>query len=369
MYVTSTNLVHYLIARGHVTRQSVVSGEFSVTEVAGRNRSFRVARGDDRSLFVKQIKELDQTTIDSLRREAVCYRVTSDHRFDLLREITPSLVDYDPARHLLIVELIVGAENLTQCHRRLGNYPVILAERLGKALAAVPETSREIPPGELDESLFPGLPPWSFSFHEQDTHTLNPALQQLLEIVRADDRFCQELDSLRDGWQVDGLIHGDLKWSNCLVSPDENEQPRIHLIDWELADLGDPLWDIAGVLQGYLSEWILHASLDSESTPEEFLQNFGDVFSSMQPAMRGLWRSYNDCLIDQDESPERVERCMRYVGARMLMTVIEYLNWSGELDHNRMTMIGFSRKILCDPREAALLLLGIETAWRDEPTA
>ncbi|MBC8868404.1 MAG: hypothetical protein H8E44_03250, partial [Planctomycetes bacterium] len=112
MYVTSTNLVHYLIARGHVTRHSVVSGEFSVTEVAGRNRSFRVARGDDRSLFVKQIKELDQTTIDSLRREAVCYRVTSDRRFDLLSEITPSFVDYDPLRHLLIVELIVDAENL-----------------------------------------------------------------------------------------------------------------------------------------------------------------------------------------------------------------------------------------------------------------
>jgi len=369
MYVTSTNLVHYLIARGHVTHELVVSGQFSVTEVVGRNRNFRVTCGDSRSLFVKQIKELDQTTEESLRREAICYQVISDCRFESLKEITPGFVDYDPVRHLLIVEQIVGAENLTQCHRRLGSYPVVLAERLGDALGVLHRSSRGLPPGELNESLFTGLPPWSFSFHERDACTLSPSLQQLLEIVRADDTFCQELDSLRDGWLAEELIHGDLKWSNCLVFPDADGRPRIHLVDWEMADLGDPVWDVAGALQGYLSEWILRASLDSESAPEEFLSDCGDVLSAMRPAMQELWRSYNACLADQDDTPERVLRCMRYVGARMLMTVIEYQNWAGELNHNRMTMIGFSQRFLCDPHEAASLVLGNETAGQDEPTA
>jgi len=369
MYLTSTNLAYYLIARGHVGKHSVVSGDFSITEVDGHNRSFRVTRGDAPSLFVKQIKDLDETNVECLRREAVCYRLASDSRFELLSEITPGFVDFDPVRHLVIVELIVGAENLTQCHRRLGDYPVTLAGRLGEALGALHKTVRDIPPGELDESIFPRLPPWNFSFHEQNPRTLSPALRQLLEIVQADDQFCRELDSLRTGWRADRLIHGDMKWNNCLVSPTEDGQPRIHLVDWELARIGDPLWDIAGALQGYLSEWILLAPLENESTPDEFVRDFGDVFSSMRPAIRELWRSYNAHLADaQVDAPERVWRCMRYVGARLLLTIIEYRKWSHELDHNCLTLFGFSRRILCNPHEAASLLLDTETTRQDEPT-
>jgi aminoglycoside phosphotransferase (APT) family kinase protein len=46
-----------------------------------------------------------------------------------------------------------------------------------------------------------------------------------------------------------GLIHGDLQWANVLLS---RESPRVAaVIDWELSTLGDPLLDLAWILQAW----------------------------------------------------------------------------------------------------------------------
>ena len=43
------------------------------------------------------------------------------------------------------------------------------------------------------------------------------------------------------------MIHGDVKFDNILVSDD-----GMLLVDWELAGLGAPVWDLAGVVDGLL---------------------------------------------------------------------------------------------------------------------
>jgi aminoglycoside phosphotransferase (APT) family kinase protein len=46
-----------------------------------------------------------------------------------------------------------------------------------------------------------------------------------------------------------GIIHGDLQWANVLIAPDA---PRVAaIIDWELSTLGDPLLDLAWILQAW----------------------------------------------------------------------------------------------------------------------
>ncbi len=46
-----------------------------------------------------------------------------------------------------------------------------------------------------------------------------------------------------------GLIHGDLQWANVMLAPDA---PRIAaIVDWELSALGDPLLDLAWILQSW----------------------------------------------------------------------------------------------------------------------
>jgi hypothetical protein len=45
------------------------------------------------------------------------------------------------------------------------------------------------------------------------------------------------------GWTPACVIHGDLKWDNCLVVESGGDR-RVKVIDWELAGFGDPAWDL-----------------------------------------------------------------------------------------------------------------------------
>jgi hypothetical protein len=56
-------------------------------------------------------------------------------------------------------------------------------------------------------------------------------------------------------WTPRTPIHGDIKADNILVVPRHRGAPdcSIRLIDWELSGLGEPSWDLAGIVSGLLS--------------------------------------------------------------------------------------------------------------------
>jgi aminoglycoside phosphotransferase (APT) family kinase protein len=70
------------------------------------------------------------------------------------------------------------------------------------------------------------------------------------EIVNSVQRFAS-------WWSPQALIHGDVKLDNILVTPilDNSShevmgRSTVVLIDWELAGLGLPVWDIASAISG-----------------------------------------------------------------------------------------------------------------------
>lgn len=72
------------------------------------------------------------------------------------------------------------------------------------------------------------------------------AADQTMQLV---PQLPEALDSLLSSWQFETLIHGDMRWENCLVRTDRD---TIHFVDWELANLGDGAWDVAGILHSSL---------------------------------------------------------------------------------------------------------------------
>src|SRR5262249_34706490 len=99
MFLTQTNVVHYLLSRAVVTTGDVVDGDLGILEARRRNRNFRVIRKPGDGLFVKQIPSLVPETVMSLQREATCYRLTTSiASLAALRRYAPELVDYDPVK-------------------------------------------------------------------------------------------------------------------------------------------------------------------------------------------------------------------------------------------------------------------------------
>src|SRR2546423_9474541 len=124
MFLTASNLAHYLFFRGLATPEAVVDGDYAVVEAGRRHRNFLVKRAAGRGLFVKQSPNVVGDTAATLQREAAFYQALRDRpAFAQYARVAPRLVDYDPAATALTVELLPDCESLTEYHLRVGGYP------------------------------------------------------------------------------------------------------------------------------------------------------------------------------------------------------------------------------------------------------
>lgn len=366
MVLTSRNLVHYLLDRRLVTFDSVVDGDFLVVDATSRNRNFKVIRkgAGASSYFVKQIKTWEPAAISSLQCEANCYWLSrNDPDFAPLRELLPSFHAYDAGSHVLVVELLVGAENLSEYHRRLRAFPIDVGARLGAALGAYHRG--EGPPKGQGKGIatFPGNVPWILSFHTHGAHlfgNLSAANSQLLAVLQRYPEFQGALDSLKARWRVNSLIHGDMKWENCIFTPAADGSPGIKVVDWELADLGDACWDVGAIFQAYLSCWVLSLPEGGDAPLEHLVEQATYPLESMQPAVRAFWRSYVETRgADVRDAGELLERSALYGAARMVQTAFEYMNYSPQITPSALRLLQVSLNVLTNPGEAIRELLSL----------
>jgi tRNA A-37 threonylcarbamoyl transferase component Bud32 len=75
----------------------------------------------------------------------------------------------------------------------------------------------------------------------------NEPASQVVETIAQCAPVAAAISSVERAWASRTVIHGDIKFDNVLVAHD-----RMLLVDWELAGLGAPVWDLAGVIDGLL---------------------------------------------------------------------------------------------------------------------
>ncbi len=299
VHLTST-VVHDLLERGFLSFESVVDGDVVVAEATSRHRNFAVMRKRDASYFVKQIQPWQPQAASTLQREAHCYWLAQqDPTLATLAPLLPKYYGFDAKRGMLILELLPEAENLSLYHRRLGQFPVAIATQLGQTLGRYHHAaSASLQKDNPHYAVFPRQIPWIFSFHQGTSpfSQLSGANTQMQEILRQYPEFPQALDALRNQWQVNTLMHGDMKWENCLVYPQKNGELGIKLVDWEIADFGDACWDVGGLLQAYLSFWIMAMPITSGASPEDLVAQAPYSLAAVQPSMQAFWTAYSESI-------------------------------------------------------------------------
>jgi Ser/Thr protein kinase RdoA (MazF antagonist) len=369
MFLTITNIVHYLIERGLATAVAVVDGRFTAFEAGSRNRNYRIRLEGEPGLFVKQIQGIDAMAIATLQREAACYRLARDTSgWDALRSLMPRFVDHDPARHCLAVELLHDSESFNEYQNRTRQLPGELTRRLGAALGACHRSVARVPPPPEETAVFPRMPAWILSYHRsQGFPPGNPSggTGQLAEIVRRYPDLHANLDRLHAQWRWDALIHGDMKWDNCLVCPDGAGGQTVKIVDWELADYGDACWDLGGVLQSYLISWIFSMPLHAERSPGRLARAAALPLEAMAPSIRAFWRGYREGAgLPAGQAAATLLRAVEYSAARLVQTAFESLYAAPAMTPHAATLLQVSLNVLRDPREAAIALYGLEAELR-----
>ena len=360
VYLTTRNLADYLIEIGLLDRNCVVQNSLMIANASRRSRNFKVRCGGS-GLFVKQIASWNAQSMELIRREAACYRLAqNDRRFPGLGDLAPRFVHHDETRHVLIVELLPGAENLTERYVRLGTFPIEVAAMLGRTLGSYHRHKDQDVAADSDLAIFPRGLPWILTISELPEQHQSAAASELVRMIKSDGEFGKLMTALRPGWRTKDLIHGDMKWDNCVVYQDSDATGQcLRVVDWELADFGDACWDVGGIFQSYLSFWAVTLRAAPGDTAERIATSGPYSLDAMQPAIRTFWHAYAGHLgLNPSSEREWLDQSLRYAAARMVQTAYEHAVNATSLTAEIVRLLQMSFNILNRPRDAARDLLG-----------
>jgi len=370
------NIAHYLLEKGLIDLESIVRGEFSVRDQSSRNANFAVNREYRPAYLVKQVRAHDQEKRETLRIEATCYWLANnDEAYQVLRGFLPRYYEYDYLHHILVLELLTEVQSLHDYYYRgAGTFPAIIAQKLAELLASYHKHDLGAFEGQRSFSLFKKRKPWVFTFTEEGLHDWlnNPMLgnaeKQSVKLILEHPEFMKHLRQLGEEWEAKSLIHGDIKFPNFLINSDfeSDSQPDIRLIDWELADIGDPLWDVAAIFQNYLSLW-LNAEIGQRYHPAETMSV---SLESLQPSMRAFWTRYVELACwSPSEARQKLEKSLRYTALKLVHTCFESVQGVNDMSLYGAKTLQLSLNLLNQPDVAIGDLLGIQTTANRYATA
>jgi 5-methylthioribose kinase len=363
MLVDQHEVIPYLVERKLVSEKSIIDGVLSVQDLSRRNRNFRVICENGASYLLKQ--GVTREGRASVAREARVLRLTQSIFQDArLSEHVPALRHYDSSTGVLVLDLFNGATDLRQHYARTGRFGVEIAGKLGAMIARLHErasntTLRE----ELRRLTLP--PPWILSqafATVEDLIARSPGSLQVVRVIQNAPQLLSHFQELSSTWSASTLIHGDLKWDNCLIYFKTGRRRRngLAVVDWETAGMGDPCWDVGSSLSDYLAFWVLSMPVYADSRTTSLPQMAQFPLEVMQPAARRLWEAYlSSRRLSEVTAVEFLARSMRFAAARLVQTAFELMQMRTELTGGIIAVLQLAENTVLRPIEAAHNLLGL----------
>jgi hypothetical protein len=192
--------------------------------------------------------------------------------------------------------------------------------------------------------------------------TSTAAQLDLIRIIQGTPGFGESLDDLGRAWSATAPIHHDVRLINFLLtaSPHQRRRPRVRLVDWEFAGLGDPRWDIGSVLAGYLTLWLSSIPMSATAPIARSAELATRPLALVQPAIRACWRGYVEALdLDMTAARHLLRGTIGFVAARLVHTAREIAQSSSELTSDIVLHLQVAHNILARPVQAAAHLLGL----------
>jgi hypothetical protein len=362
------HVVHELLRRGLLEKSEILDGSVTVADSTSRHRNAQVMRRARPGYFVKEAVPTQPMSVQTLMREAATYALVQQPNSALapLHTLMPKFHVWDPMQRLLVLELLPDAENVGAHVRRTNTFSTEIAAQFGHALATYHSRTAGTITAATHGHVFPSAVPWALTISQQHQSTianLSGANAQMLSLIQRYPNFPRRLDALHTSWRRDTLIHGDMKFENCVVTNSHGASgtSTIKVVDWEIADLGDPRWDVGSMLQSWLTYWIFSMPADGTAAdPDQLAARAQYPLERMQPAIRAFWKTYATAVGVSDQAErDLLDTCISFGGARMVQTVFESMYQMTQLTPHAIFMLQVSLNILEEPRAAVAELLAL----------
>lgn len=363
------NAAEFLIRRGFITAHSVIDGDLEITSSTRRNRNLRVTSSDSGNYLIKQPNDPEFEDANSLRWEAAFYSFCQQEpAVSAVRSMMPRVVYADQDKAMLVLELLRDTLPIWRYYRQqtAADFPLEAAALVGRSLGILHHTFST--PDLLEDSRLSFLHrkiPWVMRLNRPSPDVLGSVSQasyKIIEILQTYEGLSQHIDEACKLWQPQSLIHGDIRLDNILVKQsDEKDNAKgdhLYLVDWELVQIGDPAWDLAGALQDFIFFWVL--SMPHDVSPEKMASEARYPLPILQTALRSLWRGYCE---EQKLAPAEARGLMRravcFSALRLIQTAYEAASHFHFMPPPSVLTFQVGANILSAPEEAQSQLYGL----------
>jgi aminoglycoside phosphotransferase (APT) family kinase protein len=364
------NAIPYLLAHGLIDEGWIVDGDLTIQCAAKRNRNLRIEGPGGSGYLIRQPDALAQASRCTLANEASFYEFCQEEPGAFpIAQFLPRMVSRDASRSVHVLELVPGALPLSWDHTAgaVQEFPVKASRALGTALGTVHRIFRRPELAESPRLAWLGRQvPWALSAHRPSLEllaTLSPAQARMFRIIQ-ETELEVHLARLGPRWQVETVIHGDIRSDNVLVPSrgisSEHAAAEIRIIDWEFVHIGDPAWDLAGALHDCLVFWTGSMPLEINLPAEEMAAQAQYPLDVPRVALRALWDGYRSASgLAPVEADELLLRAVAFSAARLIQVSYEI---SGELEvlpTQAVILLQISANLLADPMLGQTYLYGI----------
>ena len=180
---------------------------------------------------------------------------------------------------------------------------------------------------------------------------------ELLRMLQRSERLQAHLTRVGRPRHADTLIHGDLRFANLLVAPGASP-PRIWLVDWEFAGLGESAWDVACLLAAGIGEWLSTIPHVPGVAPQRLVNEASLPLDRVRPGLAAFWTTYLEEARPED-TVAWTSRCIELVAAGLVHLGFEATARDERLRASAVAHLQVALNILEQPERASADLLGI----------
>jgi Ser/Thr protein kinase RdoA (MazF antagonist) len=342
------DIANYLLSLELVKPRVVVEEELMVVDASRRNCVFLALIRDGPAFVVKQTSREEALM---LAHEAAVLRELA--QLPGLSRHAPKVVHHDRDAARLVLRTAGGGRDWNQ-HQRARRFPRTQARLLGQVLGALHQLS-----ADLVEPLPPGVDRmWGLSLPEPPHRMLvdlSTGAQDLVARLQANQELCGRLKEL-EGRGLDGvLVHGDLRWDNCLAvaAGGSHRRTGLLLVDWELAGHGAAAFDLGTVLAEYLRTWLESVPIVDPAEPDRLQAQARYPLRRMRPGVRAFWSSY---VLANPRRPA-LRHVIEMAAVRLLQAAVEQAQTMATA--RQVTLLQLADNLLRHPEHAAIRLLGL----------
>lgn len=338
--------------KGLLKPKSIVDGDFMVTQTQNRNAIFKIHIKDDKSLFIKQLVSFDSQNTYFLQKDATClWLIKNEKVFENLSQYVPEYYGYDPEKQVLIVEYIPEAKNVEEVYQEKKMLDPKMLDQVSKILSSYHFKLEDKTLTNRSVQFFMKQLPWTFQFaassgaYSSQFSAMNQT-NPVMNYLKDNSAFLSLMKNYVKDYEFTTLIHGDIKWMNFILK-NSGDVDSLKIIDWELADIGDPLWDMAGVIQSLFTSKVLLSMTVAPGVYQGASSLTQQQMTQTLEEINVIWSSYCKYQnFDDTKKHDGLLKTLRFAGMRLVQTAFEHNVSSQQLMPNTIKLLQISHSLL-----------------------